>query len=104
MAFLSTQVSASPDRLTTSICESISKDNKKRLRQILKANSIRINRVYETVSCNEQNILVFAAQNKALKTGTVIIKYSRKLVVLAQIEKLEARYPALATIARTRAE
>jgi len=92
------------DATAKRICEYISVDDKTRLRSFLKQNKLKIRNIYKGLTCNGDNLLIFAAKSKALDTGEFIIGKTSKSIVsdnLAEIEKYSAH---LAEDARDRVE
>jgi hypothetical protein len=61
------------DTMSLRICEYVAANDKNRLRSFLKQNKLKIRSVFKGIQCNGQNLLVFAASNKALETGEFLI-------------------------------
>lgn len=69
------------DTMSLRICEYVAANDKNRLRSFLKQNKLKMRKVFKGVKCNDKNLLVFAASNKALEAGEFIIgKISAKEV------------------------
>ena len=85
--------------LAQNICEYIAVDDKGRLRKRLKLRT-----VFKDVSCDNNNILVFAAKNNAIEIGELLIKKLPRSVVEKEIENLSGLSAPLTevAIARTR--
>ncbi|REL35824.1 DUF3718 domain-containing protein [Thalassotalea euphylliae] len=64
---------ANASDVAQSLCEYVSADNKKRLRSFLKSNNLKIRSVFDGVQCNGQNLLAFASEKSAVKTGSLMI-------------------------------
>lgn len=56
-----------------SLCEYVSADDKSRFRSFLKTNKLKIRNVFDGVQCNGQNLLAFASDKNALKTGALML-------------------------------
>ena len=61
------------DNLSLRVCEYVAANDKNRLRSFMKQNKLKIRKVFKQIKCNGQNLLVFAASNKALETGEYLI-------------------------------
>lgn len=55
------------------LCEYVSVDDKSRFRSFLKSNKLKIRKVFDGVQCNGQNLVAFASQKNAIKTGTLML-------------------------------
>lgn len=90
--------------LAQNICEYIAVDDKGRLRKLLKSNRLKLRTVFKDVSCDNNNILVFAAKNNAIEIGELLIKKLPRSVVEKEIENLSGLSAPLTevAIARTR--
>ena len=53
------------DSFTLRACEYILANDKRRLRAFLKSRHLKIRSVFDTLKCNHQNMLVFAAKSHA---------------------------------------
>jgi len=56
------------------ICGYVASDHKSRLRDQLRANKIKLKKIYKTMSCNDSSLLRFAMLNDADKAGAFIAK------------------------------
>ena len=74
-ALLATTYSANvqAQNVAKSLCEYVSVDDKSRLRSFLKSNKLKIRNIFDGVQCNGQNLVAFASQNNAIKTGTLML-------------------------------
>lgn len=84
------------------ICEYVAVDDKSRLRKLLKANRLKLRNVFNDVSCDNDNILLFAAKKNAENIGQLLIKKLPKAVIADELGQLEKLSPPLANIAKTR--
>ena len=64
---------ASASSLAQSLCEYVSVDDKKRFRSYLKNNKLKVRAIFDGVQCNGQNLLEFASNHNAVKTGSMMI-------------------------------
>lgn len=94
-------VSHSAD-IAQNICEYVAVDEKSRLRKVLKANRLKLRKVFKDISCNGDNLLIFAAKKNALEIGELLIKKLPKSVVEAEIANLTPLSPALVGLAQER--
>lgn len=83
-----------------SMCEYVSVDDKKRLRSFLKSNKLKIRNVFDGVQCNGQNLLAFASDKNAVKTGTLMINKLPKKVVAKNLTTISSA--ALVEVANKR--
>jgi hypothetical protein len=100
MSVSTTAPAADSDALR--ICEYIAVNDKNRLRSFLKSRKLKIRTLYDSIQCNGQNILVFAAASSALDTGELFIKKLSKKVVEENISAVEAHSAHLAAKSRER--
>jgi len=84
------------------ICEYVAVDDKGRLRKLLKSNRLKLRKVFHDVSCDNDNILIFAAKKKADEIGQLLIKKLPKSVISSNLENLASLSPPLAEIAKAR--
>ena len=88
--------------LASSICEYVAVDEKGRLRKLLKSNRLKLRNVFKDVSCDNDNILVFAAKKNANEIGQLLIKKLPKAVIASELENLISLSPQLAELAKAR--
>ncbi|WP_206486403.1 DUF3718 domain-containing protein [Thalassotalea sp. G2M2-11] len=86
--------------IAQSLCEFVNVDNKVRLRSFLKANKLKVRNVFNSTSCNGQNLLEFAAQRNATETGTMIIRKLSKTIVKNNLAVLSST--SLSSVAEQR--
>lgn len=79
------------DNVSLRICEYVAANDKARLRSYLKQNKLRLRNIYDKITCNNQNLLVFSASSAALETGEFIIGKIPTKEVSAQISEI-AKY------------
>ena len=82
--------SVQASNVAKNLCEYVSVDNKSKLRTFLKSNKLKIRNVFEGVSCNGKNLLEFAAEKNAIKTGSMIIGKLSKKVVKANLVSISS--------------
>jgi hypothetical protein len=92
----------SSDDIARSLCEYVAVDDKKRLRYFLKSKSLKIRSIFDSVKCNGNNLLEFAAVKGSLKTGSLIISKLPKGNVKDNVKFLEAKSPELTVEAKER--
>ncbi|MCO4798210.1 MAG: DUF3718 domain-containing protein [Colwelliaceae bacterium] len=90
--------------ISQSICEFIAVDDKKRLRKLLKNNRLKLKKLFSSVTCNADNILVFSAKKNSLAIGELIIKKLPKKVLKTQQATIETISPTLFEILVKRME
>lgn len=75
LLFVSTIYSekAQAQNVAKSLCEYVSVDDKSRLRSYLKSHKLKIRKIFDGVQCNGQNLVAFASENNAIKTGTLML-------------------------------
>tara|TARA_R110000744_G_scaffold15549_2_gene43280 strand:+ start:1482 stop:1829 length:348 start_codon:yes stop_codon:yes gene_type:complete len=88
--------------LASNICEYVAVDEKGRLRKLLKSNRLKLRNVFKDVSCDNDNILVFAAKKNAKEIGQLLIKKLPKDVIASELENLVSLSPQLAELAQAR--
>jgi len=69
---ISTPIQAN-ENMAVRICEYIEANDKNRLRSFLKQNKLKVRSVFKSINCNGDNMMLFAAKNKALEVGEFII-------------------------------
>jgi hypothetical protein len=62
------------EQLASSICGYIKEDNRNNLRKLLSDNKLNIRTIYDSVKCNNENMLQFAIRSDAYESGTFIVK------------------------------
>ena len=88
--------------LAQNICEYIAVDDKGRLRKLLKSNRLKLRKVFKDTYCNNDNLLIFAARNKANEIGQLLIKKLPKDVVANDLDNLATLSPELSEHAKAR--
>lgn len=79
---------AKADNLSLRICEYVQANDKNRLRSFLKQNKLKIRKVFDGLSCNGDNLLIFAAKSQSLEVGEFIIGKLPAKTVKAEIENI----------------
>jgi len=79
------------DTVSLRICEYVAANDKNRLRSFLKQKSLKIRKIFKGIKCNGQNLLVFAASNKALEAGEFLIGKISAKEVAKHVEEI-AKY------------
>ena len=80
---------AQATNVAQSMCEYVAADDKKRMRSFLKTNKLKIRSVFKGIQCNGKNLLVFAADNGSVKTGSLMISKLQKKIVSANLALLQ---------------
>ncbi|MFT6735688.1 MAG: hypothetical protein ACJAS9_003902 [Polaribacter sp.] len=88
--------------LAENICGYIAVDDKGRLRKLLKSNRLKLRKVFQDTSCNNDNLLIFAARQNANEVGQLLIKKLPKKVVANDLENLATLSPELTAFAKAR--
>jgi len=81
------------NNLSLRICEYIQANDKNRLRSFLKQNRLKIRNIYNDLSCNGDNLLIFSAKSNSLEVGEFLIGKLPSKKVKAEIDNL-AKYSA----------
>lgn len=55
------------------LCAYVQADDKKRLRDYLKSNKLKIRNIFKGIQCGGQNLLSYADTNGSVETGTYLI-------------------------------
>jgi hypothetical protein len=84
------------------ICEYVAANDKNRLRGYLKQKNLKLRKIFDAIQCNGDNLLVFAAKNKALEAGEFIIGKTPAKKVAAHIDAIAAHSAHLAEEAKER--
>lgn len=95
-------VAKADDGISLRICEYISVNDKNRLRKFLKSKKLKIRSIFDSIQCNGQNILVFAASSNALDTGELFIQKLPKKVVEANLAAVSSHSAHLEAKAKAR--
>lgn len=64
---------AHADDISLRLCEYVQANDKNRLRAFLKQNKLKIRNFYDDLTCNGDNLLIFAAKSNAIEVGKFII-------------------------------
>jgi len=59
--------------ITTSICQYVVSDNKKRIPSFLQANKLKIHRIFDGIQCNGKDLLAFVSTSSSVKTYSLMI-------------------------------
>lgn len=93
---------AQADDLSLRICEYVQANDKNRLRSFLKQNKLKIRNIYDDLSCNSNNLLIFAAKSNALEVGEFIISKLPAQKVKDEIDNLAKHSAHLSEKAKER--
>ena len=93
---------AQADNLSLRICEYVQANDKNRLRSFLKQNKLKIRNIYDGLTCNGDNLMIFAAKSQSLEVGEFIIGKLPSKKVKAEIDNLAKHSAHLAEEARDR--
>lgn len=66
--------SVKADGVGQAICGYVASDHKSRLRDQLRANKIKLKKIYSSMKCNDMSLLRFAMHNNADKAGAFMAK------------------------------
>jgi len=88
--------------IAKNICDYIAADDKKRLRKLLKANRLKLRKLYKDMSCNNQNILVFSASRNAQEVSSLLVKKLPKKILKENIAQVESISPEIANSIKER--
>gem|GEM_PF-2910637 len=94
---------SSANNVAKNICEYVAADDKKRLRSILKTQRMKLRSIFGDVTCNGQNLLIFAAKRNSNKVGEMIIKKLPKKTLRLLIDELTSTSATLGALAKKRA-
>jgi len=61
------------DNAAQNICQYIAADDRNRLRSFLKTKRLKIRKIFDDISCNGQNLLLFADGRSSLATADFLI-------------------------------
>lgn len=66
--------SLADEQLFSSICGYVKDDNRNQLRKTLTDNKLNVRKIFDSLKCDNDNLLQFAVRNDAYESGTFIIK------------------------------
>ncbi|GLX86751.1 hypothetical protein tloyanaT_30040 [Thalassotalea loyana] len=93
---------ASASDVSVRVCEYVQANDKKRLRSYLKDQKIKVKVIFESVGCDGDNILVFAAKSQSLEVGEFLIGKTPKKHVKASLDAIKAASAHLGEAANKR--
>lgn len=93
---------AQADNLSLRICEYVQANDKNRLRSFLKQNKLKIRKIFGDITCNGDNVLIFAAKSKSLEVGEFLIGKLPSKKVKTEVEELSKYSAHLAEEAKER--
>ncbi|QOL24509.1 DUF3718 domain-containing protein [Thalassotalea sp. LPB0316] len=93
---------AQANDVSVRVCEYVKANDKKRLRSYLKDQKIKVKVIFESVGCDGDNILVFAAKNNSLEVGEFLIGKTPKSDVEASLDAIKAASAHLGEVASKR--
>lgn len=85
-----------------SLCNFVAADEKKRLRKYLRNNKLKIRKIFSQLVCNDKNLLIFASEMKAVKTGSFMISKLPKDVVATNLPQMQSAPAKLLRAAKKR--
>jgi hypothetical protein len=62
------------DQLAGTLCGYIKDDNRNQLRKLLSDSKLNVRNIYDSITCNNENMLQFAIRHDAYESGTFIVK------------------------------
>lgn len=86
------------------ICEYVAANDKNRLRSYLKQHKLKIRKIFNDITCNNQNLLIFSAANNSLEVGEFIIGKTPAKIVKANLDEITKHSAHLGEEARSRVE
>lgn len=96
------QTIAAEDSMSLRICEYVSINDKKRLRKYLKSSKVKVRGIFDSIKCNDKNLLVFAASSNALDVGEFLIGKLPVKKISASLNDIKAHSAHLTKIANDR--
>ena len=93
---------AATDDTGLRICQYVKLNHKSRLKSFLRSQKIKIKEVYDSLKCNNKNILVFAAEQNSLNAGSYILGRVSSKKVKATFDEIAKFSPQLAKVAEQR--
>jgi hypothetical protein len=93
---------AQASNIAQNLCDYVAADDKKRMRSYLKSNKLKLRAIFDGVQCNGKNLLVFASDNNAVKTGSLMISKLPKKVISNNLTSLESGNKTLVDVANNR--
>jgi len=99
--FLVSEVHAE-DSFSLRVCEYILVDDKRRMRSFLKNRKLKFRSIFDTLACDQKNLLVYAAKSHALDVGELIINKMSVKIVRENINEITIYSPHLGKIAKER--
>ncbi|MFT6900707.1 MAG: hypothetical protein ACJAXS_000887 [Colwellia sp.] len=95
---------AMANNVARNICEFVAADDKRRFRSLLKSQRIKIRSIFDDITCNGKNILLFAAASNANDVGEMIIKKLPKKILGELVDELILTSSILGALAKERAD
>ncbi|MBZ9610463.1 DUF3718 domain-containing protein [Rheinheimera maricola] len=74
LTLLLSNAAMADDQMVASICEYLKDDNRNQLRKMLTENRVNVRNIYDSIKCNNENMLQFAIRSDAYESGTFIVK------------------------------
>ena len=74
MALLLSAPALADDQLFSSICGYVKEDNRNQLRKTLTDNKLNVRKIYDSLKCDNDNLLQFAIRSDAYESGTFLVK------------------------------
>ena len=62
------------EQLAGTMCGYVKDDNRNQLRKLLSDNKLNLRNIFDSISCNNENMLQFAIRSDAYESGTFIVK------------------------------
>ena len=72
------------------------------MRSYLKQNKLKLRKIFDNVNCNGDNLLIFAAKNKALEVGEFVIGKTSAKTVAKHIDEIAKHSAHMAEEAKER--
>ena len=88
--------------ISENICQYIAADDKNRLRKLLKDNHLKLRKLFSDITCNKDNMLLFAAKRNSLKVGEFIVKKMSKSILKKSVTSVKEVSPEIAAFMNNR--
>ncbi len=92
------------DAMSLRICEYVQANDKQRLRKYLKVKKLKLRKIFNSLQCNNNNLIIFAAKSKALDVGDFIIGKLPMKIVANEIDNIAKHSAHLAVSAKKRSK
>ena len=84
------------------ICQYVKLNHKARLKSFLRSQHIKVKEIFDSLKCNNKNLLVFAAEQQSVNAGTYLLGRVSSKKVAATFNDIAKFSPQLAKLAKER--